>query len=222
MKKKGPSKDETALLPPFPTLTLAQIHVPATADEFAVAAAEISAAGEAGFDTESRPTFHVGQESGGPHVVQFSLAHKAFIFQTHHAAGRAALVELLQSPALLKAGFGLKSDCSQIRHALGARLASVLDLDHLFRKDGYSGDLGVRAAVGLMLGQRFHKSKKLTTSNWSLPELSPQQLLYAANDAYAAFKVLEAIRLQRPELLLETARATPPARPVFKAGSNIV
>ncbi|NSL56550.1 3'-5' exonuclease [Uliginosibacterium aquaticum] len=201
MKKKGPSKDDTALLPPFPALTLAQIQVPNTPDAFSAAAAEIMAAGSAGFDTEARPTFHVGQVSDGPHIVQFALADKAFIFQTHYAAGCAALVDLLQSVHLLKAGFGLKSDCSQIRHKLGAQLAGVLDLDHLFRKDGYSGDMGVRAAVGLMLGQRFHKSKKLTTSNWSLPELSAPQLLYAANDAYAAFKVLEAMRLQRPELL---------------------
>ena len=199
-KKKGPSKEETALLPAFPALTLAQIHVPASPDEFAAAAAEILSAGAVGFDTEARPTFHVGQASDGPHIVQFALEDKAFIFQTHHEAARAALVTLLQAESLIKAGFGLKSDCSQIRAKLGAQLGGVLDLDQLFRKDGYSGDMGVRAAVGLVLGQRFHKSKKVTTSNWSLRELSAQQLLYAANDAYAAFKVFAALREKRPEL----------------------
>ena len=200
MKKKGLSKDETALLPAFPALTLAQIVVPATPDEFAAARAEIMAAGAAGFDTEARPTFRVGDVSDGPHVLQFALVDKAFIFQTRHAAGHACLVELLQSPALLKAGFGLKSDNSQIRRKFGVQLAGVLDLDSIFRKDGYSGDMGVRAAVGLVLGQRFHKSKKVTTSNWALAELSPPQLLYAANDAYAAFRVLEALRLTHPEI----------------------
>jgi len=200
MKKKGPSKDETALLPAFPALTLTQIVVPTTPDQFAAAAAEIKAAGAAGFDTEARPTFRVGDVSDGPHVVQFAIADKAFIFQTCHAAGHTSLVELLQSATLLKAGFGLKSDSSQIRAKLGVSLAGVLDLDSIFRKDGYNGDMGVRAAVGLVLGQRFHKSKKLTTSNWSLRELSPQQLLYAANDAYAAFRVLEALGQTRPEL----------------------
>lgn len=201
MKKQGPAKAETDLLPPFCPLSLAQIHVPATPEACSAAAAEIMAAASAGFDTESRPTFHVGQKSDGPHVVQFALADKAFIFQTRQPGATAALVELLESPALLKAGFGLKSDCSQIRNKLGAKLAGVLDLDSLFRQDGYSGDMGVRAAVGLVLAQRFHKSKKVTTSNWSQAELSPAQLLYAANDAYAAFKVLEALRQTRPELL---------------------
>lgn len=201
MRKKGPSKAETALLPPFPALVREQIHVPTTPEEFAAACAEIKAAGVTGFDTESRPTFKPGEVSDGPHVVQFAIEGKAFIFQTQHEAGRAGLIELLQSSGVLKAGFGLHSDHSQIHHKLGVRLAAVLDLDSVFRKDGYSGDMGVRAAIGIVLGQRFHKSKKVTTSNWALAELSPQQLLYAANDAYAALMVLRGLQRNHPELI---------------------
>jgi hypothetical protein len=40
----------------------------------------------------------------------------------------------------------------------------------------------------------------VTTSNWSQPQLTPQQMLYAANDAYAALKVLEALGLTREDL----------------------
>ncbi|MDQ8021452.1 MAG: 3'-5' exonuclease [Moraxellaceae bacterium] len=206
MKKKGPTKTETALLDPFPALALAQIVVPRTADEFAAAAAEILAAGAAGFDTEARPTFKVGEVSDGPHLVQFAIADKAgagkaFLFQVHRSEGHEALVALLKSPALLKAGFGLHSDRGQIQARLGVQPAALLDLDIVFRKDGYSGDMGVRAAVGLVLCQRFHKSKQVTTSNWGLRELSPPQLLYAANDAYAAFMVLQGLRATRPALL---------------------
>lgn len=193
-KKKGPSKAETALLPPFPVLTLAQVVVPVTAEGFAAAAAEILAAGVAGFDTESKPTFRPGEVSDGPHVFQFAIDRKAFLFQTCHAACHEVLRELLASAALQKVGFGLKSDRSQTRSKLGVQPAALLDLDSVFRQEGYSGDMGVRAAVGLVLGQRFHKSHKVTTSNWSLPELSPQQKLYAANDAWAALAVWQALR----------------------------
>lgn len=204
MKKKGPSKEATALLEAFPALTLEQIHVPKTREEFAVACAEIKAAGVAGFDTEAKPTFRVGDVSDGPHVVQFAIAGKAFIFQPHLDEGRAFLIDLLQSADVLKVGFGLKSDHSQIRAKFGVRLNAALDLDCIFRKDGYSGDMGVRAAIGVVLNQRFHKSKAVTTSNWALRELSSQQFLYAANDAYAAFMVYEGLRLTRPELLEPT------------------
>jgi ribonuclease D len=65
---------------------------------------------------------------------------------------------------------------------------------------GYRKEMGARAAVGLVFGQRFAKSKRITTTDWSQRELTPQQMLYAANDAYAALKVLEALDLPGEEL----------------------
>ena len=195
MRLPALTKAETALLPPFPGLSLAQIFVPRTASEFAAAAAEILAAGVAGFDTESRPTFSPGEVSGGPHVVQFALPSKAFIFQLHRRECRPFVTDLLQSERVQKVGFGLKSDHTQILAKLGVRPHAVLDLNTVFRKAGYRGQMGVRAAVGAVLGQSFPKSKTVTTTNWSLPQLTDRQLLYAANDAYAALKVHEALGL---------------------------
>lgn len=200
MKKFTPSKAEIALLQQFVGLTLEHIHVPTTADEFASATAEIMAAGIVGFDTESRPTFVTGDVSEGPHVVQFALHGKAYLFQLHQAEGHPFLNELLQSDELIKVGFGLKSDSRHIYAKLGVHLGGVVDLNTVFSMDGYHKDMGVRVAVGLVFKQRFAKSRKVTTSNWSQPQLTPQQMLYAANDAYAALKVLEALGLPREEL----------------------
>ena len=194
MKKIAPTRDEIALLQPFAGLTLAQIHVPKSTEEFASAAAEIMAAGIVGFDTESRPTFVTGEVSEGPHVVQFALHDKAYLFQLHHADGLPFLIELLQSEQVIKAGFGLKSDRGQIYAKLGIHFNAVVDLNTVFSMDGYHKEMGVRAAVGLVFKRRFAKSKKATTSNWSQHELTAQQLLYAANDAYAALKVLDALQ----------------------------
>jgi ribonuclease D len=197
MKKPVPSKDEIALLEAFVGLELTHIHVPTHADEFATAAAEIKAAGIVGFDTESRPTFAIGEVSEGPHVVQFALHDKAYLFQLHHADGNEVLRELLQSEQVIKVGFGLSSDRRHIRAKLGAELGGTVDLNAVFSMQGYHKEMGVRAAVGLglVLRQRFAKSKKATTSNWSQHQLTPQQIRYAANDAYAALKVLEALNL---------------------------
>jgi ribonuclease D len=200
MKKAAPTKDDIALMQPFVGLTLAHIHVPTSSPEFASAAAEIKAAGIVGFDTESRPTFVTGDVSDGPHVVQFALRDKAYLFQTHRADGHPFLIELLQSNQLLKIGFGLKSDSRHIRAKLGVRCGGVVDLNTVFSVQGYRKEMGARAAVGLIFNQRFAKSKRITTTDWSQHELTPQQMLYAANDAYAALKVLEAIGLPREEL----------------------
>ena len=196
MNNIPPTKAEIALLEPFVGLTLECIHVPASSAEFAIASAEIMAAGLVGFDTESKPTFAVGDVSEGPHLVQFALANKAYLFQLHQTAGHPFLVELLQSTQLIKVGFGLRSDRKHLYNKLGIKLRGVVDLNTLFSMDGYKKEMGVRTAVGLLFNQRFAKSRKVTTSNWSQQQLTPQQLLYAANDAYAALKVL--VALDRP------------------------
>ena len=193
----APTKAETALLEPFQALTLDRIHVPKTVEAIEQAGRDIMAAGLAGFDTESKPTFKAGEKSTGPHVVQFALRDRAFLFQLDHRPECLALVsELLQSEAILKVGFGLRNDRGQIRSRLGVTLHGILDLDHIFRKRGYKGQIGVRAAVGAVLGQSFRKSKSLSTSNWAAPNLSPRQQLYAANDAFAALRVMEGLELE--------------------------
>lgn len=200
LRKMAPTKEETSAMPPFPGLPLARIFVPRTQAEFAAAFDEILAAGRAGFDTESKPTFTFGEVSEGPHVVQFALSDKAFIFQPHRSEGHPFLTELLRSGKVLKVGFGLQSDKGQIHAKLGVQLQALLDLNSVFRKEGYNNSMGVRAAVGVVFQQHFHKSKKTTTSNWEARELTDKQLLYAANDAYAALKVLDALKASHPDL----------------------
>jgi ribonuclease D len=200
MKKVAPTKPEIALMEPFVGLTPDRIRVPTTGEEFASAAAEIKAAGITGFDTESKPTFTVGEVSEGPHVVQFALHDKAYLFQVHRAEGMPFLLELLHSDEVIKVGFGLNSDSGQIFKKLGVKFGGVVDLNVVFSMQGYRKEMGARAAVGLVFKQRFAKSKKITTTDWSQRELTQQQMLYAANDAYAALKVLEALDLRREDL----------------------
>ncbi len=195
MRPIAPSKAETALLEPFKGLTLEAIHIPRTVADFENASRAILAAGVAGFDTESKPTFSVGEKSEGPHVVQFALRDGAFIFQLHRRDCRHFVSDLLQSERVVKVGFGLKNDHGQIRAKFGIAPRAVVDLDHVFRKQGYARQIGVRAAVGVVLKENFPKSKSVTTSNWAASELSPRQLLYAANDAFAALRVMEGLGL---------------------------
>lgn len=190
----APTKAETSLLPPFEGVSPDQIHVPETRAHCRDAVEEILAAGLGGFDTEAKPTFRKGQKSNGPHVVQFALTDKAFIFQLHRGPCEEAAAQLIASQEVLKVGFGLKNDHGQIRDRFGISLNHVLDLDQIFRQLGYRGQIGVRGAMGVLLKQCFKKSKSTTTSNWARPELTSRQLHYAANDAFAALKIMEVLR----------------------------
>ena len=190
----APTKAETALLPDFSGLSPKQIVVPRTSAESHSARDELFSAGIGGFDTEAKPTFKKGEDAGGPHVVQFALPDKAFIFQLHRDHCERSVADLLSSNQVLKVGFGLRNDRGQIRNRLGIELTHVLDLDQIFRKLGYRGQIGVRGAMGALLNLQFRKSKSTTTSNWAAPELSPRQLAYAANDAFGALKIMEALQ----------------------------
>lgn len=188
-----PSREDIALLELFPALALRQIDLVATAPQAERALALLSQLDVVGFDTESKPTFLKNEASTGPHTVQFAALDRAWVFQLHDAQCRAVAAHLLAARGLTKAGFGLASDRTQIRSKLGIEPEGVLDLDTLFRQQGYRKSVGVKTAVALVFGQRFVKSRKQTTSNWAARQLSEGQLRYAANDAYAAMRVLAAL-----------------------------
>lgn len=188
-----PAAEEIALLEPFERIGLDRISLVAREADAEMAAQRLLAAGVCGFDTESRPTFMAGQASDGPHTVQLALHDHAFVFQLHEAACRAIVGELLGDAALLKAGFGLDDDKRYIARKLAVEPRNVLDLDTVLRQRGWRRQMGVKAAVAVLFQRRFLKSKKQATSNWANARLSEAQLLYAANDAWAALQVHRAL-----------------------------
>ena len=192
----SPTKDEIAALEPLTRLGLDRIVVVSTRQEADLAFKALESHSVLGFDTESKPTFVRDEVSAGPHVVQFSTLDTAYIFQMHDDACREAASALLVSARISKVGFGLAGDHVQIKRTLGVLPQNVLDLNVLFREQGYVKELGVRGAVAVVFKRRFLKSKKATTSNWSNRQLTESQIIYSGNDAWAAIKVFDAIRKQ--------------------------
>lgn len=193
-----PDREQIAALPSFERLGLESIRLVQDAMAAREAARALANHAVWGFDTESKPTFVRDQASDGPHVVQLATTQHAWVFQLHDPACRAIVADLLADAGHIKAGFGLGDDHRRIVAKLAVQPAGVLDLNHLFRQMGYRKDIGVRAAVAVMFGQCFAKSKKAATSNWAARQLSPAQLVYAANDAWAAARVHAALQA-RPQ-----------------------
>ena len=190
-----PSKEQIALLEPFEQLGLDRIELVADAAHAREATAELARAGVLGFDTESKPTFFKDQVSEGPHIVQLATRERCWIFQLHDLECRAVVADLLALPEVLKAGFGLGDDRKRIVSKLGVEPAGVLELNAVFRDRGYRKDMGVKGAVAVLFNRRYIKSKKAATSNWANPRLTPAQLVYAANDAWAAIRVYDGLGL---------------------------
>lgn len=192
-----PSKEEIALLPEFPRLGLDCIELVSTRSQAEQAHDMLVRAPAWGFDTESKPTFVQGEVSEGPHIVQLATPERAWIFQLHDMDCRAVAAALLSRQGITKAGFGLGDDMRRILAKLGAPAVDVLELNHVFRERGYRKDMGVKGAIAVLYNQRFIKSKKAGTSNWANQRLTEAQLMYAANDAWAAIRVHDALGLGR-------------------------
>lgn len=189
-----PGKDEIALLPEFERLGLDRIVLVTTRAQAFEASAALRDHADWGFDTESKPTFLKEQVSDGPHIVQLATLNRAWVFQLHDTGCRDVVAGLLAEGAHTKAGFGLRDDSKRIRSKLAVEPAGVLELNAIFRARGYRKDMGVKGAVAVLFQQRFIKSKKAATSNWANARLTEAQLVYAANDAYAAARVFEALK----------------------------
>jgi hypothetical protein len=194
-----PTPEQIAALPAFESLPLERITLVESAAQADEALEAIGRVRAVGFDTESRPTFTRDAVRDGPHVIQLALSDRAFVVQVTADAPLEFLRVVLESTSIAKVGFGLNSDRGPLQHKLGIGLHPVVELSHLLRGLGHRQALGAKAAVAVVLGRRLHKSRSITTSNWALPRLSAAQLLYAANDAYAALKVFEAMGSPWPE-----------------------
>ncbi len=188
-----PEKSAILELEPFTGIAAERIRMPQSEAELGAAWAELGSHRHIGFDTESRPTFVKGQQSNGPDVVQFATPDHAYVFQLRQRACEELVRAVLTAPRLVKVGFDLQQDLAQLRQRLGVEVSPVLDLTTVFHGKGYPRTLGIKSAVAIVFGQRFVKSKKIATTNWANEQLHPRQLLFAANDAFVALRVMHAL-----------------------------
>ena len=159
-----------------------EVCLVASPQELERALADILGAGSVvGFDTETRPAFKPG-ESYLPCLAQIATANAVYLFQLQRQDFAAAIAALLSSEGIVKAGVALPDDLRQLKKMFPFEERSVLDLGAIARRQGFKQS-GVRGLAALVLGFRIPKGTK--TSNWSAPRLSPQQIAYAATDAWA-------------------------------------
>lgn len=133
-----------------------------------------------GFDTETRPAFRKG-ESYHPSLFQAATARAVYLFQLRRQETFPLLAELLGEKRIVKAGVAVADDLRTLKHVFHFVEQGVVDLGVLARRAGY-GQTGLRNLAGMILGVRITKGAK--TTNWSAPQLTTQQVIYAATDAW--------------------------------------
>jgi ribonuclease D len=158
-----------------------EVRVVASAEEAARALAEIRDEPVTGFDTETRPAFKPG-ESYLPSLAQIATARAVYLFRLGSREMAAAVAEVLAAEPIVKAGVGLADDLKALKKVIEFTEKSTVDLGEAAMRRGLK-QTGVRSLAAIFLGFRVPKGSK--TSNWARARLTPQQVAYAATDAWA-------------------------------------
>ena len=156
------------------------VHVVRTAEELNRAVHALAQETILGFDTETRPAYHKG-ESYLPSLLQLAGEKEVFLFQLKPLGLPTPLREILADPKVVKAGVSLAYDLQELHHLAPFKPAGFVDLGTLAKKAEIKNH-GLRGLAAVLLGFRIAKGAQ--TSNWARDILAPNQIQYAATDAW--------------------------------------
>lgn len=144
-----------------------------------------------GFDTETRPCFRKG---AGYMVSLVQLCGKkcAYLFRLDYCGGVPVLFSLFENPNILKVGVAVKDDVHHLKVRAPFDDAGFVDASKYTRAARIE-NTGLRALTAHFLGGRISKAAQV--SNWAAKVLSPQQIVYAATDAWVSRELF--LKLQK-------------------------
>jgi len=149
-----------------------------------------------GFDTETRPSFKVG-ESYPPSLIQLASRDGAYIFQLSHIRAYDGLVDILGDEKRVKVGIAVADDIKKLKSLFAFEPEGFIELAGLAVTAGIK-HAGIRGLAALLFGCRISKSTKC--SRWDTPILTREQIVYAATDAWICREIYFELRKRNKEI----------------------
>lgn len=162
-----------------------RIEVVETPDALAKACKVLSKEQIIGFDTETRPSFQAGV-SYKVSLLQLSTNDCCFLIRLNKLPLTREIIEILASDKILKIGADVRNDISGLNKLRKFTARGFIDLQSEVTKYGIE-DKSLRKISGIVLGKRVSKAQRL--SNWAAKQLTPQQQMYAATDAWVCIEI---------------------------------
>jgi ribonuclease D len=184
------------------------VHLVKTPSELEAAREALLAEKVVGLDTETRPSFRKG-ESYLPSLAQVATANAVYLFPLKRLDCSEVLIELLQNRHVAKAGIGLRDDFSKLRLRYAFEEKRIVELSEVAKRHGM-GQPSARNLTALFLGFRITKGQ--STSNWARSELTPQQIFYAATDAWVCRELYFCFRERGIEMIPQDFKPKPPPK----------
>lgn len=157
-----------------------EVRIIRTAAQWKAAEKVMRADGILGFDTETKPTFKKGKLNA-PALIQIATARTVYLTQLGWLPFGNLQAGILSDPAILKVGVGIEDDMRALQKVSAFEPAGIVDLGKM-AKNGNLPSQGLRTLAASLFGWRISKGSQC--SNWSVRQLSPRQITYAATDAW--------------------------------------
>jgi ribonuclease D len=138
-----------------------------------------------GFDTETKPSFKKGRFHQVA-LLQISTSEQAFLFRLNKISLPKFVIDIMEDPSIVKVGVALKDDLNALMKLTPFKPLGFIDLQQFVKQFGIE-DNGLKKLVANILG--FRISKRFQTSNWEHDVLGPEQLCYAATDAWVCQQI---------------------------------
>ena len=122
--------------------------------------------------------------------MQLSTEKEAFLFRLNKIGLPAELCSILADPNIVKVGAAIRDDIKSLISISSFDATGFIDLQDEVRKIGFES-FSLRKMAAIVLGFRISKSQQLT--NWDADELTRQQLVYAATDAWVSLLVCKGL-----------------------------
>ncbi len=183
------SNDEVAALP---TAEFAgRIVVVDDESKIEAACRDLSSCTVVGFDTETRPSFKAGV-TNKVSLLQLSTPETCYLFRLNRIRLDNRILKILTAKRIVKVGADVAGDMRSLHVLRSFREQGFVDLQQLAPDWGIE-EKSLRKLAAITLGLRVSKAQRL--SNWEAATLTPQQMMYAAVDAWICIEILR--RLER-------------------------
>jgi ribonuclease D len=166
-----------------------KIHLITNDQELTAAIPLLKSATALGFDTETRASFKVG-EVYKVALLQLATEDDAFLIRLHGVTAFEEVRRILENVAVLKVGAAIRDDIKGLQKIFSFTPQNFIELQTLAKEKGLK-NLGLRGMTEEVLQASL--SKKAKISNWEVKTLSPEQIIYAATDAWVGLKLYHAI-----------------------------
>ena len=178
------------------------ITVVDTPEQATIAVNELLKCEVLGFDTETRPIFRKGKIHK-PALLQLACRDQAYLFRLHSTDMPPKLIELLESDSIKKVGAAVHDDLKALVKIKSFEPAGFVDLQNMATEYGIE-EKSVRKLAAVTLGVKISKSQRL--SNWEARELTVNQRIYAAVDAWICREIyMKLIQFRQNRFALEKA-----------------